>query len=80
MVENWAHDQKIAHPWFDSQTGIVSLEKELYAYFPLWPSSLPVVVAQPNERIAKQNRKKGAMRWCGWTNADNLVHTNEIVR
>ena len=31
---------------------VVLLGKILYAYFPLGPSSLPVAVTQPNEKLA----------------------------
>ena len=52
------------------------LGETLYAYFPMGPNSLPVVVAQPDERLAKKP-KKSALRWCGWTDAACLVHTNK---
>ena len=45
VVDRRVGDRKVAHLWFDSRTGNVSLGKTLYAYFPFGLSSLPVMVA-----------------------------------
>ena len=40
------------------------LGKTLYAYFPLGPSNLPVVVAQPDKSLATKTQKKcSALVW-----------------
>ena len=41
-------------------------------------SSLAVVVAQPDKRLAKRTQKI-LLRWCGYTDAERLVHTNKRV-
>ena len=80
MVERRVGDQKVADTWFDSRAGNASLcpwKRHLNAYFPLKPRSLPALEAQPDERLAIRTQK-GAVRWCGWTDAECLVHTNEL--
>ena len=44
---------------------LVFLEKTLTAYFPLWPNSLFVVVAQPDEKLPNRT-KKFSIRLCGY--------------
>ena len=53
-------------------TGTSSCLPLTITYFPLGPSSIPIVVAQPDERLANRNQKS-ALRWCGLTNAECLV-------
>ena len=57
----------------------VSLRKKLYAYFPLGPSSLPVVAAQLDKKLANRTQKRVLLRWCGLTEAESLVHTNDAM-
>ena len=56
--------------WRDSRTGNgrCIFGKTLYAYFPLRPSNLPVVVAQAVERLANRTQK------CGQIDAQCLVY------
>ena len=42
---------------------VLFLDKTLYAYFTMGPSSLPIVVAQRDEKPANKT-KKSALHWC----------------
>jgi len=51
------NNRKVTKPWFDSRCGSALLcpwERYLMQLLTLGPSSLPVVVAQPNERHANR--------------------------
>jgi len=55
LIERWASNQKVAKPQVDSRCGSALLcpwERHLMMFPTLRPSSLPVVVAQPDERHA----------------------------
>jgi len=57
VIEHPASNQKFVNPWFDSRHGIASLcpwERHLMLFLILGPSSLSVVVAQPDERHANR--------------------------
>ena len=55
----------------------------LYAYVPLWPSNLLVVVAHLEERLAKdwKEPKKTSLLWYGWTightQSARFIHIHE---
>jgi len=54
LVECRVNNRKVAKPWFDSRRGSASLcpwERHLMLFFTLGPSSLPVVVAQPQKNM-----------------------------
>ena len=55
---------------------VVFLGKTLFVYFPLGPSSLPVVVAQPDESVANRTQKVLYAVVC-WTDTVCLVHAIE---
>ena len=54
------------------------LGKEILRQISSRASSLPVVVTHPDERLAKRTQKI-LLRWCGCTDAERLIHTNERV-
>jgi len=57
LIERRDSNRKVANPWFDSRWDNASLcpwERHLMLYPILGPSSLPVVVAQPDERHANR--------------------------
>ena len=58
---------------------VMSLRKTLRACFALGQSSLPVVEAQPVERLANRIQIS-ALRWCGWTEAARLAHMNKRTK
>ena len=60
MIGHLFGGRKVVDHWFDSRTGdtVVSLGKTLLTYFPLGPSSLPVAVAQPEERLANRTKER----------------------
>ena len=43
--------------------------RDTLRYFLLWPSSLPLVVAQPNKRLPNRT-PKSTLRWCHLTDAE----------
>ena len=49
------NDLKVRLPTW--QSFVVFVRKTLNAYFPLGPSSLPVVMAQPDERLANRMKR-----------------------
>ena len=66
MIERRAGDRKVAGPGLDSRTGKawLSLGKDSLRFFPLGPSNLSAMVAQPGEKTCKQNQKKcSALMW-----------------
>ena len=63
--EHRVGDRKVATPRCDSRTGNALLFWDtLHAYFSLGPSNLPVVVAQPDKRLAN-GTQNNALHWCG---------------
>ena len=58
LVGRRASDRKVVDPRFDSRTGNVSLyPRERHFTLVLGPSSLPVVVAQPDKRLASRTQR-----------------------
>jgi len=64
LIECRASNRKVAKPWFDSRCDSASLcpwERHLILFPTLGPSSLPIVVTQPDERHA--NRTASMLEW-----------------
>jgi len=73
LVEHQASNRKVAKPWYDFQCDSASLcswERHLMLFLTLGPSSLPIVVAQPDERHA--NRTAFVLSWYDRHRADNI--------
>jgi len=79
MVERRDSNRKVAKPWLDSRCGSASLSsrKTLNAIPTLGPSSLPAVVAQPNERHA--NRTASVKEWFDRHRAYNIWLKRRLV-
>ena len=78
MVERRASNRKATDPWFNSCIGnaLSCLWKDILGLIFTKPSSLPVVVAQSDERLATKPEKVH-LRWCGYTGAE-CKKTSEI--
>jgi len=78
LVEHRASNWKIAKPWFDSRCGSASLcpwETHSILFPILGPSSLPVVVVQPDERQA--NRTASVLEWYMTNTEDTTSGSNK---
>ena len=76
LAEHRVSMGKVADSRFDSQSCNTSSFWKRHAYFCSGPSSLPLVVAQPDKRLANRPQK------CGWTDAEHWVRmhgVNEVV-
>jgi len=75
----WASNRKVAKPWFDSRCGSATIclwERYLMLFPILGPSSLPVVVAQRNERHA--NRTTSVLEWYDNHNGYNIWFKSQV--